>query len=73
MLNKLIELIHEDVDKKLRGEIAEWESDARARGEETGDNFREQPCNLFIWYPFPQSGQKNIVVNAGEKFLNVAL
>ena len=70
---KLVELIHVNVDEKLRREVAKRQTDVCSSWcVETINDFMHKPHCIGIFDTLPQDVFENLVVNAREKFSDVA-
>ncbi len=76
-LHKLIEFIHVDIGKKLRGEITNWKSfsSKKIRGfsRKTLNYFFHKPQSISVFYFSPQKLNQNGVINTVKKLSHIAL
>jgi len=71
-LHKLVEFIHINIHKKLRGKIAERKPHARPRRREAPDHFSEKPSDSFVGNPAVQNFRKHAMVDCREELPDVA-
>ena len=70
--HKLVKLVHINVNKYLRSEIAERQTHAQAGRGETLDDFPQKPDNFFVGNVVFQNAKYHSMVNVRKKFLDIA-
>ena len=73
VLHKLVEFIHVSIHKQLRSQISKRKSDTKPCWTKTADDFRSKPDNVWIRNTFLENLKKNLLVNRGKKFPDIAL
>lgn len=68
VLHELVKLVHINVRKKLAGQVADRQTPGKA-----ANNDVEKPNRFFVFYPFFQDVNQNIVIYRLKEFLNIAL
>lgn len=76
LFHKLIEFIHVDIGKKLRGQITDWKSSSskKIRGltSKASNYLFHKPQGISVFYLSPQKLDQNGVVNTVKKLSHVA-
>lgn len=73
VLHELIQFIEVDVREKLRGEVADGKTFFGLPRMETPENFSQEREKLRVTDPLSEQPEENLVIDHGEKLMDVAL